>query len=302
LSNKFLIVIAGPTAVGKTALAIHLARHFNTEIISADSRQFYRELNIGTAKPAADELKLAKHHFINSISIQDEYNVGMFEEDALLVLQKVFSAHPIAILCGGSGLYIDAVCNGMDNLPQQDAGLRQELNQLYKQKGIDALRNHLKELDPVFYEEADTDNPHRMIRAIEVCLISKKPYSELRKKQKAHRPFHIIKIGIEDDREIVYQKINERVDKMIADGLIEEAKSLFEFRHLNALQTVGYKELFDYFDSKTTIDEAINLIKQHTRNYAKRQWTWFRRDKEIKWFKSNEEAQIIDYMNKAIDH
>ncbi len=300
MPGKFLIVIAGPTAVGKTALAIQLANHFHTEIISADSRQFYREMNIGTAKPSEEELKSAKHHFVNSLSIHDDYNVGMFEADVIKCLADVFSRHDVAILCGGSGLYIDAVCNGMDNLPEQDNELRKKLSHLYLEKGIEALQQKLQQLDPDFYEEVDRDNPHRMIRAIEVCMVSGKKYSELRKKQKVTRPFAILKTGIEDDREKVYQRINDRVDKMMADGLEAEAKSLHHYKHLNALQTVGYKELFDYFESKITLDEAISLIKQHTRNYAKRQWTWFRKDKEMQWFRPNEKAQIIDYIEEHV--
>jgi len=299
LSGKYLIVIAGPTAVGKTILAIHLAKHFNTEVISSDSRQFFKEINIGTAKPSIEELKMAKHHFINSISIHDEYNVGMFEADALQCLEEIFTRHDIAILCGGSGLYINAVCNGMDELPEQDSELRDELNSLFKEQGIEALREKLQLLDPDYFETVDKANPHRIIRAIEVCMLTGMKYSELRKKQNAHRPFIAIKIGIEDEREIVYDKINERVDKMFADGLEEEAKSLYPYRHFNALQTVGYKELFDYFDNKSSLSEAVNLIKQHTRNYAKRQWTWFRKDREMKWFKMGEEEKVIDYISSS---
>jgi tRNA dimethylallyltransferase len=302
LPRKFLIVIAGPTAVGKTALAVQLAKHFHTEIISADSRQLYREMNVGTAKPSEEELKSARHHFINSLSIQQDYNVGMFETDTIKCLEDIFSRHDVAILCGGSGLYIDAVCNGMDNLPEQDADIRRELSHLYLEKGIEALQQKLQHLDPVFYEAVDQDNPHRMIRAIEVCMITGKKYSDLRKKQKVLRPFIAVKIGIEDDREQVYQRINDRVDKMIAGGLEAEAKSLHRHKHLNALQTVGYKELFDYFESKSTLDEAVNLIKQHTRNYAKRQWTWFRKDKEMKWFKPDKIDKIITFISNVISH
>jgi len=257
-------------------------------------------MTIGTAKPSSEELTMAKHHFINSISIHDEYNVGMFETDALKCLEEIFAKYDAAILCGGSGLYINAVCNGLDALPEKDTPLRNELNLILKVKGIEALKEKLQSLDADYFKTVDQSNPHRMIRAIEVCMLTGTKYSELRKKQKASRPFKTIKIGIEDEREAVYQKINERVDTMVNSGLVEEAKSLYPFKHLNALQTVGYRELFDYFDNKTSLAEAIQLIKQHTRNYAKRQWTWFRKDPDIKWFNRNEEAAIIDFVTQRM--
>jgi tRNA dimethylallyltransferase len=302
LHKRHLVVIAGPTAIGKTSLAISLAKYFNTEIISADSRQFFREMTIGTAKPSAEQLKMVKHHFVNSLSIHDEYNVGMFEADALHRLKELFKQYDLAILCGGSGLYINAVCNGMDVLPEKDAKLRDDLNLIYKENGIEALQEKLRELDPAYFEIVDKANPHRLIRGIEVCVITNMKYSELRKKNKAERPFISIKVGIEDEREKVYQKINERIDKMLAEGLEEEARALYPYKHLNALQAVGYTELFDYFEKKITITEAINLIKQHTRNYAKRQWTWFRKDKEIRWFNSNETQKIIDYVKTKMSN
>ena len=300
MRKKNLIVIAGPTAVGKTEIAIILAQHFQTEIISADSRQFFREMNIGTAKPSQEELKRAKHHLINSISIHDEYNVGRYETDALKCLDDIFKSHDVAILCGGSGLYINAVCHGMDALPEKDIALREKLNALYGDFGIEALQEMLEMMDAEYYEKIDKSNSHRLIRAIEVCVLTGKKYSELRKKHSATRPFIAVKIGIEDEREKVYQSINERVDKMIADGLVDEAKSLYPFKHLNALQTVGYTELFDYFDNKNSLEEAINMIKQHTRNYAKRQWTWFRKAKEIRWFNRGEAEKIKEYLQSKV--
>jgi len=299
--KRTLIVIAGPTAIGKTALAIELAQRLNTEIISADSRQFYREMNIGTAKPSANELAFAPHHLINFLSIHDEYNAGRFEEDALKSIEQIFFKKETAILCGGSGLYIDIVCKGADKLPSRNSEIRNELNKLYQESGIEELQKRLADLDPEFYNQVDQNNPHRLIRALEVCILTGKKYSELRKGKKQQRPFNIIKIGLEDEREKVYQRINERVDEMMKQGLLEEAKTLYPHRHLNALQTVGYKELFDYLDNKTSLEEAINLIKQHTRNYAKRQWTWFRKDKEIHWFGSIQFEEITMFLdNKGI--
>jgi tRNA dimethylallyltransferase len=300
LSKKFLVVIVGPTAVGKTAIAIELAKHYETEIVSADSRQFYREMSIGTAKPSEDELNSVKHHLINSRSIHDEYNVGMFAADAIKSLDKIFKQHDVAILCGGSGMYIDVIKNGMDNLPEKDLKLRSELIKEFQEKGIEVLQKKLMMLDKKFYEEVDRQNPHRMIRAIEICILTRKKYSDLRKRGKQERPFNTITIGIEDDREMVYSKINLRVDNMLENGLLEEARSLYAFRHLNALQTVGYRELFLFFENQLTKLQAINLIKQHTRNYAKRQWTWFRKDKDIKWFKTTATNQIIKYLDASM--
>jgi tRNA dimethylallyltransferase len=300
LSNKFLVVIVGPTAVGKTSIAIELAKHFQTEIVSADSRQFFREMSIGTAKPSEAELNSVKHHLINSRSIHDEYNVGMFEVDALKSLDKIFKKHDVAILCGGSGMYIDVIKNGMDNLPEKDLKLRSELIKEFHEKGIEVLQDKLMRLDKNFYNEVDRQNPHRMIRAIEICMMTGKKYSDLRKKVKQERPFNTITIGIEDEREMVYTKINLRVDQMLKNGLLEEARSLYAFRHLNALQTVGYRELFLFFENQLTKLQAINLIKQHTRNYAKRQWTWFRKDKDIKWFNNSTTNQIIRYLDSSI--
>lgn len=295
-----MIVLVGPTAIGKTAVAIELAKHFQTEILSADSRQFYKELNIGTAKPSVDELKKVKHHFINSLSIYDSYNVGQFETDAINCLEKIFKKHDAAIIVGGSGLFVDAVCNGIDQLPESDTDLRNELKNLLEEKGIEALQKKLLKLDPDYYKKVDRSNPHRLIRAIEVCLQTGMKYSDLLKKEKKERNFFIVKIGLDDEREKIYKRINDRVDEMIKSGLPEEAKSFYSKRHLNALQTVGYRELFDFMEKKISFDEAVELIKRNTRRYAKRQLTWFRRDKEIQWFKPDEISEIVKFIKTKI--
>lgn len=290
----------GPTAAGKTALAIQLARQYHTEIVSADSRQFYREMTIGTAKPAPDELKEVKHHLINSLSVFEDYNAGRFETDALECILDVFSRSNFAVLCGGSGLYVDLVCRGADDLPPGNAALRAELAKLLEENGIGALQSKLRELDPEYFNRVDLQNPHRLIRAIEVCIGTGKKYSELRTEKRERRPFKIIRVGLEDERENIYRRIDERVDRMMHDGLLREVQSLFEARRLNALQAVGYRELFEFMEGKFSLEEAVRRIKQHTRNYAKRQWTWFRRDKEIKWFRPGAEGRVIDYINAII--
>lgn len=301
IKSKTLIVIVGPTAVGKTALAIDIAKHFNTEIISADSRQFYKELNIGVASPSADELIQAKHHFIANLNITDNYNVSRFETDAIKCLDYIFQLHDTAVLVGGSGLYIDAVCNGIDDLPDPEPELRDEIKEVFANEGIESLRNQLKILDPDYYNQVDLANPKRLMRAIEVCLTTGDTYSSLRVKKLKNRSFQIIKIGISRERDVLYNIINQRVDSMIHNGLIEEAQNLFPFRNLNSLNTVGYKELFDYFDDKTTLEFAIEKIKINSRRYAKRQLTWFKKDKTIKWFEADEKEQIIGFIEKAFN-
>lgn len=300
MSNKSLIVILGPTAVGKTSVAVELAKTLQTEILSADSRQFFREMNIGTAKPAPKELSAVKHHFINSLSVTNEYNVGMFERDALKILDTLFQNKNSVIMAGGSGLYINAVCNGFDEVPQADKEIRANLAEMYKREGIAYLQTTLKKLDEEHYKKVDIKNPHRLIRAIEVCMTTGKPYSELRKGEKKKRNFIPIKIGLNIDREKLYDRINTRVDSMIADGLLEEVKALAPFRaggkQLNSLLTVGYKELFDHLEGKTELAAAVELIKQNTRNFAKRQLTWFRKDTEIKWFEPSDLAGMIAFI------
>jgi tRNA dimethylallyltransferase len=298
--KKTLIVLVGPTAIGKTAVAIRLARHFHTEVVSADSRQFYKELNIGTAKPTEEELKLAKHHFINSISIHDTYNVGQFETDAINCLDDIFKKEEVAIMVGGSGLFVNAVCHGMDQLPETDAVLRAELKAELDKNGISSLQQKLALLDPEYYAAVDRSNPHRLIRAIEVCLQTGIKYSELRKMEKKERNFTSIKVGFDLEREKLYERINVRVDEMMEAGLFEEAKKFYELRHLNALQTVGYSELFECMDNKVPLEQAIDLIKQNSRRYAKRQLTWFRKDTEIKWFSPENVNEIIEFITQQI--
>ena len=289
-----LIVVCGPTASGKTKLAIQLAKHFSAEIISADSRQIYRELKIGSAPPSDLELKEVKHHFIASRNLDEDYNAGAYEKDVLQLLGKLFPQNKYSILVGGSGLYIDAVCNGFDKVPSSFPEIRKQLQDLYETEGIDQLQKKLKELDSDYYNKIDLNNPQRLMRALEVCMGTGKPYSILREGKKNPRDFRIIKIGLELPREVLYKRIDERVDEMMKAGLAEEAQKLISLKYLNALQTVGYKELFDLFENKTSLDEAVDLIKRNSRRYAKRQLTWFRKDKEIQWFLPDDIEKIIN--------
>lgn len=300
--NKTLIVILGPTAIGKTALSIKLARHFNTEIISSDSRQLFKEMKIGTAVPSTEELNSVKHHFIGNLSISDYYNVSKFEKEALHKLDDIFLKNNLAIMVGGSGLYIDAVCKGIDDLPDPDKKLRHEINEIFKSSGIEALQKKLKELDPEYYLIVDLKNPKRLMRAIEVCLQTGKTYTSLRKNKTGKRDFNIIKIGLNCEREKLFDRINLRVDKMINEGLLDEVKELYKHKNLNSLNTVGYKEIFDFLDNKTSFEQAIENIKTNTRRYAKRQLTWFKRDEVIKWFHPTEKNEIILYLSEKIDY
>ncbi len=295
-TDKTLIVLLGPTAIGKTALSIELAKKLNTEIISADSRQFYKELKIGTSFPSKDELEAVTHHFAGHLSINDNYNVSRFETDVLDFLNSVFISNLLVLMVGGSGLYINAVCNGIDTLPDPDEILRQSLKTNLKEQGIEVLREQLKTLDLDYYNTVDLDNPNRLMRAIEVCLQTGKKYSELRTQKPKPRDFRIIKIGLQRDINELYEIINNRVDRMINDGLVEEARTLYPYRNLNALNTVGYKELFLYFNGKTSLPEAITKIKTNTRHYAKRQLTWFRKDKSIIWFRPEEKSKIFELL------
>jgi tRNA dimethylallyltransferase len=279
-----LITIVGPTAIGKTALSIQLANYFNADIISCDSRQFFKEMTIGTAVPETDELAAAKHHFIQNRSIFEDYNVGSFERDALQKLERLFQENFVQVMVGGSGLYIDAVLKGLDYFPEVDPKIREELTTQLHEKGIETLQEKLKELDLETYNTIAIDNPHRIMRALEICIGSNTPYSTFKNKQKAPRNFNSIKIGLHADREIIYSRINQRVDRMIANGLLEEAKKLHPNKKLNALQTVGYRELFSFFDGDITKDFAISEIKKNTRRFAKRQGTWFKKDEETLWF------------------
>jgi len=300
LKSKTLIVIVGPTAIGKTALAIEVAKYFNTEIISADSRQFYREMEIGTAKPNAKELLAAKHHFINSHSVNELFSTGDFELEALKTIEQIFEQHDVAIMVGGSGLYINAVVNGLDEMPEINLQIREKLNLQFEEEGISAIQNQLKEYDPEYFEKVDQNNPQRMIRGLEVFLSTGQKLSSMLSATKKQRPFEIIKIGLNTDRAKLYGQINNRVDKMVENGLVEEVRSLIFFRKNNALNTVGYSEIFDYFDETISLNDAISAIKQNTRRFAKRQLTWFRRDEEINWFEPNQTEQVLNLIAKNL--
>jgi len=290
---KHLIVIEGPTASGKTSLSIELAKHFNTSIISADSRQFYRELEIGTAKPSKEEQSGIQHHFIDSHSVTDEISSARFEKEGLKILEKQFNSTNIIILVGGSGMFIDALCNGLDNIPV-DTNIKQQIQAEYDEYGTHSLLNELKEKDPVYFETIDTNNPARIIRAIEAIRITGKPYSELRKSQPKTRPFQVHKYVINHERTLLYNRINLRVDLMIQAGLIDEVKAVQQHRDLSSLNTVGYKELFDYLDGNYTLEEAVDKIKQNTRRYAKRQLTWFRRHQDAVWVDFDQNSKMMD--------
>jgi len=300
LSNKYLVIVLGPTAVGKTALCLNIAQTFQTEIISSDSRQFYRETRIGTAKPDEAALNLVTHHLVGNKSIYDEYDVKDFEKDALEVLNRIFKTHDLAIMTGGSGLYVDIICEGLDEMPEIDPRIRENIILEYQQKGLGFLQEEVADLDPVYYQTVDLNNPQRLMRAIEVCRGTGKPFSSFRIKKKVQRPFKIIKIGLDRDREDLYARINERMDGMIEQGLFEEAKELFPYRHLNALQTVGYSEIFGFLEGKYDREEAVRLLKRNSRRYAKRQLTWFRRDLDIHWFQGEKEKDILQFIRNEI--
>lgn len=290
--NKTLIIIAGPTASGKTALSIALALHFNTPILSADSRQFYKEMKIGTASPSEDELQKVKHFFIGNLSIDDYYNVFKYENEALSILNECFTSNNIVIACGGSGLYLDALCYGIDDLPDPDPILRNKLSTQIKNGETEKLLEQLKEIDPDYYAMVDKQNPQRILRALEVCLQTGKTFSSQRKQQQKNRHFNIVKYCLSLSREELYKRINHRTDSMIKLRLVEEAKTLYPYRNVNALNTVGYKELFDYIDGKCSLEQSITDIKTHTRHYAKRQITWFKRDSSYQWLTSDEILNI----------
>ncbi len=293
-------MIAGPTAVGKTRLAIELAHHYKSEIISCDSRQFYREMNIGTAKPTADELQKVPHHFINTKSITELYGSGHFAEDAIKLTEELYKKHDVLFMVGGSGLYIEAVLNGLDELVNVPEELRQHLNETYRIKGLSWLQEEVRKKDPVFYETADINNPQRLIRALEIIEHSGRPFSEFRKKSTAQRNFIPIKVMINAPRDVLYERINKRVDKMMEAGLLSEVKGLIKFKESNALKTVGYNELFDYIDGKCELSAAVEKIKQHTRNYAKRQITWFKNRDDYKMFEVSQTNDIIHYIDQHL--
>ena len=293
---KRLLVVVGPTGSGKTDLSIRLALHYGAPILSTDSRQVYRGMPIGTAQPSADQLQAVEHHFIASRDLTDNLNCGEYEVQALARLEELFADHDWVVAVGGSGLYVRALCEGMDDLPQADEPLRRELERRLAEEGLGALAEELRELDPEYCRTADLNNPARVMRALEVCLQTHMPYSRQRTGERRPRPFEIVKIGIDLPRNVLYDRINRRVDRMLADGLEAEARALYPYRELNALKTVGYREFFDYFDGRIGYDEAVELIKRNSRRYAKRQLTWFRRDSEIRWFAPDDDAAIIAYV------
>jgi len=300
IEKKLLVVLCGPTASGKTTVAVELAKFLKTEIISADSRQFYEDMKIGTAYPSESQLAEVPHHFVGHLLVTDSYNVSRFEKDALDRLDVLFNTYPVVILTGGSGLYIHAVCQGMDVLPDPDPHLRAELKEILAGKGIQALQEKLLGLDPIYYQTVDLNNASRLIRALEICITTGLPYSSLRSQKPRQRPFKVLKIGLELPREELNKRIDERVDRMLADGWLDEARDLYKFRDCNALNTLGYKEIFEHFAEKMRYSEAIEKIKTNTRRYAKRQMTWFRKDKEIHWFSPDHISSILELIRKEL--
>ena len=301
MKKKYLISVVGPTAIGKTELAIRLAEHFDTEILSSDSRQFFKEMRIGTAVPSEEELNRVKHHFIQSRSIFEHYSVGAFEKDALSLLEEKFKTHDVMLMVGGSGLYVDAVLNGLDEFPKIDPSVRQKLIAELNEKGLTHLQNRLKSIDPEAFQRIDIQNGQRVIRALEISEGTGRPFSSFWLNTKKKRDFEAIKIGLHAQRELVYDRINRRVDAMMEQGLLEEARGLYPNRELNALQTVGYKELFAFFEGHLTLQEAVSEIKKNTRRFAKRQGTWFRRDNEITWFEHDEDfSKIIEFLESRM--
>lgn len=296
--EKTLIVIAGPTAIGKTELAIKLANFFSTQIVSADSRQFFKEMSIGTAKPTPTELQQAPHHFVDFLPVNQFFSAGDYGKAALKTIEEIFVTNGVAILVGGSGLYIRAVCEGFDEFPEIPAPIRDELNSQLESHGLQSLVERLSVLDPICIEQIDLNNPQRVIRALEVVIFTGLPYSSFKTNTVQQRNFKIIKVGLNIEREALYTRINNRVDKMIEAGLVEEAKGLYQYKDLNALQTVGYTELFNYFDGQLSLDEAVNLIKQNTRRYAKRQLTWFKKELGIRWFEPTQLDEMLIFIKQ----
>lgn len=291
-----LIVVTGPTAVGKTALCIDIAQQYGIPIINADSRQIYRELRIGTATPTEEQLKTAKHYFVGSIGIDDYYNASMYEQDVLTLLDEQFKTSPIQLLSGGSMMYIDAVCNGIDEIPTVRDDIREKMKKRYEEEGLEALCEDLRRLDPEHYEVVDRKNHRRVIHALEICYQTGRTYTSFRTQEKKARPFQIVKIGLNRDREELYNRINQRVDMMMEEGLLEEVKSLYNKRNNNALNTVGYKEMFAYLDGVWALDEAVERMKGNTRRYARKQLTWFKRDENVRWFHPQQKEEILKYI------
>lgn len=295
-SDKKLIVITGPTAVGKTALCLNLAQQFGIPIINADSRQVFRELTIGTAAPTAAQQALVKHYFVGTLSLTDYYSASMYEQDVMTLLEQLFANNNLALLSGGSMMYIDAVCNGIDDIPTVTDEIRSNMKQRLATEGLEALAEELRQLDPEHYAIVDRNNPRRVVHALEICHMTGKTYTSFRKSERKARPFKIVKIGLNREREELYQRINLRVDNMMSEGLLNEAQSLYKYKDLNALNTVGYKELFAYLDGVWTLDEAVERIKGNTRRYARKQLTWFKRDEQVKWFHPDEEEKIKQHI------
>ena len=298
--KKTLIIIVGPTAVGKTDLCVKIAKLFNTDVVSADSRQFYRELAIGTAKPTVEEMDGVKHHFVDSHSIRDYYSVGDFERDCLKVLEDIFREKDVAILTGGSGMFIKMITDGIDEMPEADLYLRKQLGERLNNEGLEVLTNELKQLDPSYYEQVDIQNTQRILRALEVCIATGQPFSSFRKNQKVVRPFEMIKIALERPREELYARINKRMDIMLENGLETEAKSVMDFREHYALRTVGYREIYEHLDGDYDHDEMVRLLKRNSRRYAKRQLTWFKNQDEFHWFDAKNEDKIIEFIKSQL--
>jgi tRNA dimethylallyltransferase len=294
--GKTLIVITGPTAVGKTACCLEIARHFGIPVINADSRQIYKELKIGTARPTEVEMQEVKHYFVGTLGLEDYYSASLYEQQVLDLLKEQFLTHDYALLAGGSMMYIDAVCDGIDDIPTIDDETRATMKQRLAEEGLEALVEELKQLDPEYYEIVDKQNPRRVVHGLEICKMTGKTYTSFRKREKKARPFQIVKIGLNRPREELYERINQRVDRMMAERLLDEAKAMYPKRQLNALNTVGYKELFDYLDGRWTLEEAVERIKGNTRRYARKQLTWYKKDEHIRWFNPNDINEIIDYI------
>ncbi|MBN2636276.1 MAG: tRNA (adenosine(37)-N6)-dimethylallyltransferase MiaA [Prolixibacteraceae bacterium] len=300
--KKILLIVTGPTGIGKTKIGIELANHFKTEIVSADSRQIFRELSIGTAVPSKKELNSARHHFIHTHSVTENYNASKYETEAINLLEKLFQNNDIVLMVGGSMLYIDAVCNGIDIMPDVDPEIRNELKNRYEQEGLESLRLQLKKLDPDYYNQVDLKNQNRIIHALEICIMTGKPYSSFRSNRKKSRPFSVIKIGLDCNRAQLHARINTRVDKMIEAGLEKEAKKVYHLKQLTSLNTVGYREFFDYFDGLISKEKAIELIKRNSRRYARKQLTWYRNDSEMNWFQPDDIEKIINFIENKISN
>ena len=297
-SDKTLIVLTGPTAVGKTAVSLDIAKHFGIPVINADSRQIFKELRIGTARPTEAEMEEVKHYFVGTLGIEDYYSASLYEQQVLELLDKEFQSHDYALLSGGSMMYIDAVCDGIDDIPTIDDQTRETMKRRLKEEGLEALVEELRRLDPDYYEIVDRQNPRRVVHALEICVMTGKTYTSFRKRSKKERPFRIIKIGLDRPREELYQRINARVDKMMSDGLLDEVKALYPKKELNALNTVGYKELFDYLDGRWPLEEAVERIKGNTRRYARKQLTWYKKDEHIRWFHPDDKQSLMNYILK----